>query len=206
MSKSNLTHWGGLATLLGGVLFIVSAIVHVFLEVRLDETQFENSPQGHAVYHALNLPPYALLAAGIVGLHLRQGRRFGRLGKVGGFYLGFIAFALTAILALGIVLVEGALGTAVPALDFIHFLVLPAALGSLLFGIAALRADLLPRGGASLLSIAALVLLGAILVDIQNPWLHSALLTLFGAGWSWLGYDLRSRRRDMLVHPQLTAR
>lgn len=183
MSKSNLTHWGGLATLLSGVLFIVSAIVHVFLEVRLDETQFGNSAQGHAVYHALDLPPYVLLAAGIVGLHLRQGRRFGRLGKVG-FYLGFIAFALTAILALGIVLVEGSLGTAVRALDFIHFLVLPAALGSLLFGIAALRADLLPRGGASLLSIAALVLSGAILVDIQNSWLNSALLTLFGAGWS----------------------
>jgi hypothetical protein len=205
MSKPNLTHWGGLATLLGGVLFIVSAIVHVFLEVRFGETQFGNSPQGHAVYHALDLPPYALLAAGIVGLHLWQGGRLGRLGKAG-FYLGFIAFALTAILALGIVLVEGALGTAVPALDFIHFLVLPAALGSLLFGIAALRADLLPRGGASLLSIAALVLLGAILVDIQNPWLNSALLTLFGAGWSWLGYDLWSRRRDMLVHPQLTVR
>jgi hypothetical protein len=149
---------------------------------------------GHGVYHAPDVLANVLLAVGIAELYGRQAGRLGKLGKVG-FYLSVIGFASTALLALGIVLAEGVFGISAPALDVVHFLVLPVALGALLFGLALLRAGAFPRGGALLITIAPLALLGTIVGRLETLWLLAGLMVLFGAGWARLGYDISSKNR-----------
>lgn len=102
MESSKLSRWGGPAVLLGGVLLGLVGVAHAFLESHFGNTQFADSPLGHGVYHAPNVLVNALLAIGITGVYGRQAGLLGEVGKAD-FYLSFIGFALTALLALGIV-------------------------------------------------------------------------------------------------------
>ena len=143
-------------------------MVHAFLESRFGDTRSADSPLGHGVYHAPDVLANVLLAVGIAALYAHQAGRLGKLGRAG-FYLSFIGFASTALLALGIVLAEGVFGISAPALEVVHFLVLPVALGALLFGLALLRAGAFPRGGAFLTTIAPLALWGRSLGASKRP-------------------------------------
>ncbi len=179
MSSSDLMRWGAIAAMLGGALSILFAFVG----------------ENHWAHVPLDAARRVLLVVGIAGLYLylRQSRGFGRLGTVG-FYILIFVFALVAILDLGIILNEGveqlyiALGPVRGPL---------ALLGLLLFGAGLLRAGRLPRGGAWLLIVAALINVVVILAMIVSggalgAWVFSLPTVLFGFGWAWLGYGLWS--------------
>ncbi len=189
MSSSKLIRWGGIAAMLGGALVAVEALVSPFME-------------SHVGYHLLNFPLNALLAVGAVGLYLYQLERLGRLGKVS-FYLTAGAAALTALGGLGVVLLEAVFGGTMPeALDgIVHTLVLLVILGSLLFGMATFRANVLPRGGALLVALFSLVPLAMNFGGLDNPWVFLLPYALFGVGWAWLGYALLSRRGATVEQP-----
>lgn len=184
-----LVRWGAPAAFVGGVLFIVSAVLTNFFLVT-----------GAARYLA-DVPAYAALLLGLGGLYAAQSDRFGLLGEAG-FSLAFAGFSVAGLCSLIITIaawtsgperVPGWLGATA------NLGVLAIICGSVLFGIATLRAKILPGGGASLLIVGPLLLLVMLFGGVRDVRLFTLPSALFGAGWAWLGYDLpvafRRKRR-----------
>lgn len=198
MSREKLIRLGGPAAMLGGLLFVVYALGSTLVYASAPE--FGDSSGGHAVYHVFNVPPNAVMLLGVIGLYsyLRERGGFGIVGKIG-FYICAVVFALTAIGGLAIIVSETTLGGAgVPALDAIHPMALLLMVGTILFGIGALRSGSLPRGGAMML-IAVPTLTVASLFALGGPqWAFVGGMSLFGVGWAWLGYGLSSRQGETL--------
>jgi hypothetical protein len=178
--SSKLIRWSGLAAMLGGALWALWSVGFNFVGWG------EPGTLVYERYEAFNrLLPLALLPviAGILGLHAVQRRSYGPLGKA-----GFV----TILVGLGLA-IAGSVGefwvfTAQPygvaggrdASWTIYLLGhLSLAIGSVLFGIATVRAGILPRNAAMLfamLGAAAVVpVAGAILFAIPFIWLGYAL-------------------------------
>ncbi|CAN5802985.1 MAG: hypothetical protein ACR2FR_08900 [Rubrobacter sp.] len=181
MASSNLIRWGGRAAVLAGALFIVEAVVVPFIG------------DSHWGFHALDAPPHALLAVGLVGLYLWQTRqgRFGWLGTVG-FILIVAACVVIALGGLAIIFVDGVLKAPVGVLDTIHPVELLLLIGSVLFSMATMRVNVLPSGGALLIIVGALGFFGIAFAGVGPEWLISVAVAILGAGWAWLGYALWS--------------
>jgi hypothetical protein len=192
MVSPNLIRWGGLAALLAGAFFIVEAAAGPFIG------------DFHWAFHALDAPAHVFLAAGLVGLYLWQTRqgRFGWLGTLG-FILIVAASVVIALGGLIIVYIDGVLGANEEALnDIIHPLEILVTIGAVLFGMATMRVNVLPRGGALLIIIGALVYLGIKIVGVGPEWLISVAVAILGAGWAWLGYALWSESGGLVEQPQ----
>jgi hypothetical protein len=191
MGSSNFIRWGGLAAVLAGALFIVEALVVPFIG------------DSHWGFHALDAPPHALLAVGLTGLYLwqiRQGR-FGWLGTIGFILIG----AACVVIALGgfaIVFVDGVLKAPVGVLDAIHPVELLLLIGSVLFGMATMRENVLPSRAALLIIIGALGFFGIAFAGVGPEWLISVAVAILGAGWAWLGYALWSKSGDLVQQSQ----
>ena len=129
MASSGLIRWGAVGLMLGGVIWVVlglSALVGYLQAIpgREDVVLF--------------VLAHLLLAVGLVGLHALQEDSYGRLGRAG-FYIALVAIAARVLGA--VVFLAGS-----SALEWIS---LPATLGMLvgfvLYGVATLRARVLPR-------------------------------------------------------------
>jgi hypothetical protein len=129
MASSALIRWGAVGLMLGGVIWVVlglSALVGYLQAIpgREDVVLF--------------VVAHLLLAVGLVGLHALQKGSYGRLGRAG-FYIALVAIAARVLGA--VVFLAGS-----SALEWIS---LPATLGMLvgfvLYGVATLRARVLPR-------------------------------------------------------------
>jgi hypothetical protein len=127
--SSNLVRWGGLAAMLGGVMWVVlglSAVVGYLQAIpgREDVVLF--------------IVALLLTATGLVGLHSLQKGSYGLLGRTG-FYIALAAVAARILGA--VVFLAGS-----SALEWISF---PGTLGMLvgfvLYGFATLQARVLPR-------------------------------------------------------------
>jgi hypothetical protein len=192
MASANLIRWGGLAALLAGALFILEAAAGPFIE------------DFHWAFHALDSPAHAFLAVGLVGLYLWQTRqgRFGWLGTVG-FILIVAASVVIALGGLAIVYIDGVLRANEEALnDIVHPLEIVVIIGAVLFGMATMRVNVLPRGGALLIIIGALVYFGIKIVGVGPEWLISVAVAILGAGWVWLGYALWSESGESVQQPK----
>src|SRR5215216_7295506 len=150
MASPNLIRWGGLAALLAGAFYIVEAAAAPFLE------------NYHWAFHTIDAPAHALLAVGVVGLYLwqRSQEPFGLLGTVG----VILIVAASVLLTLGgvvLIYIDGVLGTEAEGFnDIVHPLELVVMMGAVLFGMATMRVNVLPSGGALLIIIGALVYFG----------------------------------------------
>ena len=184
---SNLSRWRGVAAMLGGMLWIVAAIVTA------------SKPRGcigpecrtMAMRDTSDVAPLLLLALllsamGLAGIFVRA-RNTGRLDRWGQTGLALCA-AGVALLILGMVL-----GT---ILEIFWTLAplggLALVIGLALVGIAALRVDALPRWAAVLLIVGSLGMLG---FNDQNAQVLMAIP--FGIGWVAVGYTLWSGRGEM---------
>lgn len=184
--------------MLGGLLFVIYAVGTPLIYA--SAPAFGDSSAGHAVYHVFNAPPNALMFLGVIGLYLylRDRGGFGIVGKVG-FYICATVFALTAMGGLAIITSETALGGAgVTVLDIIHPMVLLLMLGTVLFGVGALRSDGLPRGGAMILIVVPVLMVASLFALGGPEWAFAGGMSLFGVGWVWLGYGLSSRQEETL--------
>jgi hypothetical protein len=167
----DLVRWGGLAAMVGGVLWIV-----VF-------TIYASRPSGAGLtppyrsFEGLGLPALIsllLVVVGLVGLHARQRGLYGRLGT-SGFVLALVGAALIV-----------ASGGSWPLVFIAFFLLM---LGSLLVGVATLLANALPRWGAVLLIV------GSVVLFFFNTETAQAWLALpYGVAWASVGYLLFSER------------
>ena len=206
MTSSNLIRWAGLSLVVTGVLLVVGPIIHP----ADDPTSLATSLWAIAHYLILGSLIFGLL--GTVGLYARQVEEAGSLGLVG-FIMLFVALALFTGLTFFEAFILPVLATEAP--QFVGGLfageislgvletVAPVAglvesIGGLLFGIAIIRAGILPRWAAIVFIIGIVPaglgpLLPEVVARISN--------VVLGIGLAWLGYALWSERREKASEP-----
>jgi hypothetical protein len=157
------------------------------------------------VLHVLILIAYLLSLVGLVGLYARQAEKAGILGLIA-FLLTFLCIAprfawnwieafIWPILAQAAPRLLDHPELAPPALnvfgtvDFSSVLLL--SVGVLLFGIASLRARVLPRWAAVLVIVGAVLDLVSIFVGVDFPFAAA----VSGPGLAWMGYAVWSHKQ-----------
>ena len=212
ITASNLIRWTGVSTMAAGIYFAAIQPIHppdVLASVNTGEW---------AIITTLKTAMCLLFLVGIAGIYARQVNKAGWLGLAGfllfslswGLMVGFV-FAETFILPLLATtapnFVAGFLGSFSGPVSGINMGILPTLWtldgslyigGGLLFGIATLRAGILPRGAAGLLAFGtALAPVAALLPAKYEP----LVAVPVGLALAWLGYALWSERRAQVSEP-----
>lgn len=205
--------WTGLAAMAAGSIFAAIQPIHP-----ADELSSVTS-RAWIIITTLKLAMCSLFLLGITGIYARQLERCGWFGLV-----GYLVFGLSWSVQSGFVFVEAfvlpVLATASPqfvesylgvvnghpgqvnirGLAAIYQLAvgIPYVLGGAVFGIATLRARVLPRWPAGILTLVALLAPVAALLPHATERLAAVPM---GLAMAWLGYSLWSEQRetDMLT-------
>jgi hypothetical protein len=200
-----LLRWSGLAAIAGGLIFAGIQPIHppdYLASVTTGTWQ---------AFMAAKLAMCLFFLIGLTGLHLRQADRAGWLGLA-----GFVLLLVSWFLQSGFIFAEGFIlpplaGVAPPFVESFLTLAngteasvdigaLPALygvvgicymLGGLLFGIATVRARILPRWAAILLAVAAVLTPAAALLPHEIQRLAGIPV---GLAIAWLGYGLSFAR------------
>jgi hypothetical protein len=176
MPSSTLIRWGGLAAVVGGVLFIIVSLINLFALIA------GRDPSAILLRATIVQIAGAVLLFGLVGLYFRHSEELGIVGLMGFVF----AFFGTAFTLAGNIWAN-----------------LLADLGWALFGIACLQARVYPRVGAIVLIIGALltaVFIALLLGNLSGilGYLAVAASIIFYIAVAWLGFSLfagRSTRR-----------
>lgn len=207
ITVSYLSRWTGAAAVLAGILFIAIQLIHP------PEDLSSVTTSAWANVHYLTIGMAISAVIGITGIYARQVKEAGWLGLAGYllfslFWVATTAFTFAEAVILPLLatdapkFVEGYLGIFSGGTSEVDLGVLPAVaavggvlyiLGGLLFGMATLRAGILPRWAGGLLAFGAVVTLTSSL--LQHP-LDRILAVPMGAALAWLGYALWSERRE----------
>ena len=207
ITSSNLIRFSGLALVPAGIVFAGIQPIHP------PDVVESVSTQTWAIITSLKFAMCVLFLVGITGLYARQADKAGVLGLVAFLVLGtswtlqsaFVfteAFVLPPLAATAPAFVDGALGISYGHTGSVNLGVLPTLysvgvginymLGGLLFGIATLRAGILPRLPGGLLAVAAtLTPLAGLLPHAEQR--YAAVPVALAL--AWLGYALWSERR-----------
>ncbi|MCL6571873.1 MAG: hypothetical protein K6T88_09355 [Bacillus sp. (in: Bacteria)] len=208
ITASKLIRWAGLAAMLAGILFIVIQMIHPADILSAVTTG------RWAIVHYLSIAMCLLGLLGITGIYAREVEGAGWLGLV-----GFLMFSLFYALTMGFNFVEAFISPLLPneAPKFVEsFLELASGstgemdlgavvavyslvgvlymLGGPLFGIAIIRAGILPRWAAVLFASGGPV--SAIVVSLLPHPLDRIAAVPLGLGLAWLGYALWSERSE----------
>jgi len=215
VTASNLIRSTGLCAVLAGLLFVVIQPIHpadVLASVSTD---------AWAVIHYVSLVMVLLFVVGLIGIYARQVEELGWLGLA-----GLIVLSLGLLLTAGLGVVEvfvlpllvesdpdfvnGFLGMvaghptgadlgAMPALWSASSICFPA--GTILFGIANLRAGILSRWASGIFAFGFLVA-APVVALLDTPRVAAVPV---GIGLAWLGYSLWSEPRRPSESMQVTA-
>jgi hypothetical protein len=182
VSSSTLIRWGGLAAMVGGLMWVVKG-GGILL----------TGEQPPVVFDAA-LP---LFAVGLLGLHARLGGRGGPLGKAG-------ALVAYASLASAVIVLMRPLAPFVAAAGF------GPLLGLVLLGSAALQARVFPPPWSALplamgLGGPLLILAGGVLALISERLLEIPIV-LVGLAWMVLGYSVLVVKGAATVQPPARVR
>ena len=194
MSSAKLIRWSGLAALVGGALFVILNIVEAIAFGNQPHTEIATTG-AWLIVQLTYILMVALITLGLVGLYVRQAKAAGSLGLI-----AFLVAFFGSILAAGSIWSEAFFGAwlaeAAPELleadpsgvvsfgALLSFLLF--ALGMLLFGLASLQANVLPRGASVLLVIGAVLFVVLAFLDLPFAGV------VFGAAMAWLGFSLWS--------------
>ncbi len=196
MSKSNLIRWGGLAAMLGGVLFIAKMLYDAN----------DAPPWPTDITDTLIFTVPLLWLVGVAGLYARCRESLGRLGKAG-FIVPFIGAAASVVGAIGVFVIG------VDSLwDVFAYGLLALLAGLMLVGIATIRADALRQSSALPILIGVL----GLLMFFSNPdgpgvsrnvmdllrLTRLVSMVLYGAGWVLLGYALWLGKGETAKQPE----
>jgi hypothetical protein len=206
ITSSNLMRLAGLSAVVAGAIFASIQPIHPADVVESVTTG------AWAIITPLKTAMCLLFLIGITGLYARQVEKSGWLG-LAGFLMLFVcwamqtafvfaeAFIMPPLAAAAPAFVDGYVGISYGHTGGVDFGALPTLfalvgitymLGGLVFGIATLRAGVLPRLPAGLLSIAAtLTPLAALLPHAQQRFAAVPVALAI----AWLGYALWSERR-----------
>ena len=214
ITASNLIRWSGLAAVVAGIIFAGIQPIHPLEVVAAVTTS------AWAIITSLKTAMCLLFLLGITGLYARQANKVGWLG-LAGFLLLSLSWALQTAFVFAEAFILPLLATTAPqfvdsvlgtlargqasavnlgALPLIYSLGVGVAymLGGLLFGIATLRAGILPRWAAGLLAIAAALTPAAALLPHQIQRLAAIPVAL---ALACLGYALWSERSEPAAQP-----
>jgi hypothetical protein len=194
--SSNTVRLGGLAAMLGGALFVVSALLIASMPRGCIGDECATRPiRDTGIAGALLILALLLVVVGAAGLvvRVRRAGRFGRLGKT-----GVVIAAVGAALPVIGGLVQGVLFDG--DYPLMPFFVIPGVLalvvGFVLLGLAVLQARVLPRWAAVLLVVGSLAMLG---FNDQNA---RALMAIpNGIAWMAVGYLLWSGKGGQIQRP-----
>ena len=201
MSTAKLIRWSGLISILAGVLYALGAILHPAGE-DIAAYASPNWVPAHQVYWTAAM----LMLFGLVGLYARQVEETGWLGLVG-FVLAFIGtvlvdsiFLMASTVIHSVALQAPALfdQAAAPPTFGVLVVVLGYILGYILFGIATMRAGVLPRWSGLLLIIGSAMFMISEAVSLSVSLSHLIVTigdVIFGAGFIWMGFALWSEKR-----------
>jgi hypothetical protein len=214
ITASSLIRWAGLAALVAGIIFAGIQPIHPPDELSSVTTST------WAIITTLKTVMCLLFLAGITGIYARQVEEAGWLGLAGFLlltlswwlqtaYVFAEAFIMPPLATTAPQFVDSFLGTIAAgrasevnlgALPAIYSLGVGVAymLGGLLFGIATLRAGILPRWPAGLLAVAAALTPAAALLPHAIQRLAAIPV---GLALAWLGYALWSERREQASDP-----
>jgi hypothetical protein len=211
MSSSRLIRLGGLVALVGFVFVFIMETIFFFALPEDAAPSVQARSSEFFVIELLYIIALLIAFLGFVGLYARQAERVGVLGLIGFVmsFFGFVSFFAvewerTFILPILAQIIPTLLDHPDPnqanlsqiqtfdAAQTIGFLLLFG--GWLLFGVATLRASVLPRGAAVLL------MLGAVLAAFWAVDPFGGVFELTGAGvsfgyaaFAWMGYRVWSR-------------
>jgi len=207
-TAANLIRWSGLAAMVAGVIFAGIQPIHPLEVVAAVTTST------WAIITSLKTGMCLLFLLGITGLYARQANKAGWLG-LAGFLVLFVSWGLQAAFVFAEAFILPLLATTAPqfvdivlatiargqpspinlgALPALYSVVSVAyMLGGLLFGIASLRAGILPRWAAGLLAVAATLTPLAAMLPHQIQRLAAIPVAL---ALAFLGYALFSERRE----------
>jgi hypothetical protein len=194
MSSSKLIRLSGLAALVGGALLVVLNI----LETVFFSGQTESASAATGAWMSVEVAMIVaeiLLTLGLIGLYLCQADQTGSLGLI-----GFVVAVTGTVMASGTdwsaaffapwladtspeILDSDPSGVFIAGI-MLTFLLL--VLGYLLFGLASLRAKVLPGGASVLLMVGAVVFLVLSLINIPFE------AVIFGLAMAWMGYAVWS--------------
>lgn len=198
MASTKLIQWSGLLSILAGVLYALSTIIH---------------PDGEdvqAVMSDLWIPAHLLgsIAAlcmlfGLIGLYAYQMGNTGRLGLTG-FILSFLGSVALLIEEAQSVLITPMLAEKSPSileqaslsgapLVFGVIFLLTFFLGYILFAIASLRAGIFPRWSSIFLIIGLVFSFGGTIAHF----IGQVAAVMFGLGWISMGYFVRSENSEI---------
>ena len=211
MSTKDLSRWSGIACILAGLLLVLTTLVHPSretLEIILEQEL------RLVAGHWLGTFSCGFLLLGLPGLYAAQSERAGRLGLVSFLMLffgtlfiavshnyGFIAPVLAAQAPAMLDAIN-----AYPSVVALNWLwIVGFFLGSTLFGIATLRARVLPRQSGILMTIGSpLQLVGGVLSQfVFEPLFIVVILgaLALGLGLAWAGYWLWSSKETSVLQP-----
>ncbi len=212
MAIQQLIRWSAIALLLSALTGIISIIA--------TPSDFAPNAMLSSLWtpaHAMLTVSYMLFLFGLVGIHVIQADKAGRLGSIGFVLTFFGTLILTAQVIISTwILPVLALQTNAPKTAFEMFdpagplaafstVVLvdyvPTAIGLLLLGIAIMRAGVLPRWAGLLIIVGTLLDL-AILVGAPGELLVKLGDTIFDIGKLWIVYALWSEKGAKAIQPK----
>src|SRR3954449_11424829 len=211
-TAAKLIRWAGVSAMVAGSFYVVVGLFHPI------ETLASVTTTRWLIVHALATAMCFFGPLGLVGLYARQVKETGWLG-LAGYLLLSLFYALTAPFTFVEVLILprlaapaptvvesflgmfnghpgvinlGILGTVYTLSGFAYMI------GGPLFGIATIRAGILPRWAGALLAVGTALSPTASLL----PEAHKALVAVpMGLALAWLGYALWSERREHAAVP-----
>jgi hypothetical protein len=213
ITAPKLIRWAGLAAIVAGLIFAGIQPIHP-----ADELASVTTP-AWAIITPVKTVMCLLFLLGIVGLYARQARKVGWLGLAGFLLLSlswalqtaFVfaeAFIMPPLAAASPEFVDSFMGVASGRASTVNLGALPAIytvvgvaymLGGLLFGLATLRAGILPRWAAGLLAVAATLTPLAALLPHHIQRLAGMPV---GLALAWLGYALWAERAARAGEPE----
>ena len=213
-TASNLIRWAGLSAMVAGILFVVIQPIHP------PDVLSSVTTARWAIVHYLGVAMCLLGLLGMAGLYARQAEEAGWLG-LAGYLLFSLFYALTLAFQFAEAFISPRLATEAPrfvegflgivtgsasevnlgALPAVYMLnvVGPYLLGGVLFGIATLRAGVLPRWPAGAFAAAAPV--SALAAALLPHELERIAAVPVGLSLTWLGHALWSERRAHAAEP-----
>jgi hypothetical protein len=207
MSSATLYRASGLALLLGAVLGIIGNILTTTFFSGDNPHQFLTPL--YMVVTLVSLIGEVLLLLGLPGICARQAQRAGWSGFIGVILTFLGGFILTSFSVVELIIQpwlaqiapQLIAGNGPPAF-FAFFLVagILFALGSILLGIAVMRASILPRWAGLLLLVGAVINVADVpLSGTTGAIVASVAFVLFAMGLGWMGYALMMERRGEAV-------
>jgi hypothetical protein len=212
MNTRNLIRWAGLAALVAGICFVAVGLLHP------PDVLASVTTSRWLIIHSLAIAMSVFGLFGMTGLYARQAEAAGWLGLAGYLLWSlwmtlalifnfFEAFVLPLLATRAPTFAESILRVVTRSAGEVDFGVLAGlwavsdvtfVIGGLVFGIATLRAGVLSRRAAGMLTVGIAVAPAYVLLPHQ---IESLVAVPIGMGLAWLGWGLWAERREHAAAP-----